>query len=134
MMRRLASRLRIVLAASALALGGASACYTPSVPLPPPLVENMTFTAGATTGTFTLSSPAEAQIGGAQFTVYNASRQMGVIFESAADGSFTSPELVGVDGDYIKVSYEKNMGSTSRCTTLHVTGTPIGQGNASDCH
>jgi hypothetical protein len=133
MMRRLASRLRIALAASALALGLTTACYTPSVPLPPPLVENMTFAAGTAAGTFTLSSPAEAQVGGALFTVYNASRQMGVIFQSAADGSFTSPELVGVDGDYIKVSYEKNEGSVPRCTTLHFTGTPIG-GNASDCH
>lgn len=134
MMRRLASQLRIGAAAAVLALGLATACFTPSVPLPPPLVESMTFAAGTATGTFTLSSPPQAQIGLASFTVYNASKQMGVIFESAADGSFTSPPLVGADGDYIKVSYEKNMGASSRCTTLHITGAPVGQGNASDCH
>ena len=45
-MNRLASRLRLALVVAALALGGATACYTPSVPLPPPLVQNMTFSSG----------------------------------------------------------------------------------------
>ena len=131
MMRPLASWLRIGLGAAALAL--AAACYTPSVPLPPPLIENMTFEAGATAGQVVLSSPPETMIGLARFSIWNASKQMGVLFESAADGSFTSPPFPGSDGDYIEVLYDKPSGSASRCTTLHITGSPIG-GSASDCH
>jgi hypothetical protein len=134
MMRRLASQLRIGLAAAVLAWL-ATACLTPSVPLPPPLLGQMTFAAGATAGQVTLQSPPQANtIGAARFTVYNASKQMGVIFESASDGSFTSPPFPGSDGDYIQLSYDKTTGSGSRCTTLHLTGAPIGDANTSDCH
>jgi hypothetical protein len=129
---RLTARLRIALAAGALALGLTTACLTPSVPLPPPLVENMTFQTTATAGEVVLQSPPEPSVGLARFSIWNASKQVGVLFESAADGSFTSPPFLGSDGDYIEVVYEKTSGSASRCTALHVTGAPIGY--ASDCH
>jgi hypothetical protein len=116
------SRLRIALCAGVLALGLATGCYTPGVPLPPPLVENMMFENGATTGTVILKSPAQPSIGQARFSVFNVSQKIGVIFESAADGSFTTPPFPGADGDYIQVYYEVDASQTSaeQCTTLHV--------------
>jgi len=129
-MHRLVSHVRVVVGALALAFGLCTACYTPSVPLPPPLIEQMSFTDGQTAGTVTLSSPAQAQIGAVRFSVFNVSKGVGVIFLSNADGSFTSPPFVGADGDYIDISYDSNNESTDRCTTLHVGGSLIG----SDCH
>jgi hypothetical protein len=126
-MNRLASRLRLFIGVAALALGvGGTACYTPSVPLPPPLVENMQFAVGTTTGTVTLTSPAEPQIGAARFSIFNESQNMGVIFVSNSDGSFTSPPFPGNDGDYIRVSYEKDDQTADRCTALHLAGAPVG--------
>ena len=125
-MPRLASRLRIALAAVALALGGVSACYTPSVPLPPPLVQNMQFTSGTAAGTVILTSPAEPQIGAARFSVFNVSRGTGVIFVAASDGSFTSPAFNGLEGDYIEISYEKGNETADLCTTLHLAGSLTG--------
>ncbi|MGZ3426016.1 MAG: hypothetical protein ACXVDD_15490 [Polyangia bacterium] len=126
-MIRLVSRLRLSFGAALLALGLAgSACYTPSVPLPPPLVENMQFTAGTTTGTVTLSSPAEPQIGAVRFSIFNESQAIGVIFVSNADGSFTSPPFPGNEGDYVRISYEKDDQTADRCTALHVAGSLTG--------
>jgi hypothetical protein len=128
-MHRLVSHVRIGIGALALALGLCTACYTPSVPLPPPLIENMSFKAATATGTVTLSSPPETQIGAARFSVFNVSQGMGVIFVSNADGSFTSPPFPGNDGDYIDISYDVNNESADRCTTLHVGASLVG----SDC-
>jgi hypothetical protein len=126
-MNRLVSRLRILLGLALMALGvGGSACYTPSVPLPPPLVENMQFVAGTTAGSVTLTSPAEPQIGAARFSIFNSSQSMGVIFVSNADGSFTSPPFPGNEGDYIRISYEKDDQTADRCTALHIAGSLTG--------
>jgi hypothetical protein len=125
-MARLASRLRIALGALALALGLCSACYTPSVPLPPPLIENMTVSAGPTAGTVILTSPADPQIGAARFSVFNESQGLGVIFISNSDGSFTSPPFAGNEGDYLSISYEHGTDSADRCTTLHLGGSLTG--------
>ena len=125
-MSRVWSRLRIALGALALALGLCTACYTPSVPLPPPLVEQMTFTAGATAGTVVLSSTAQPQIGAQRFSVFNVSQGLGVIFVSNPDGSFTSPAFSGNDGDYIDISYDKDNESADRCTTLHIGAALVG--------
>jgi hypothetical protein len=121
-MRRLTSRLRIVLGALALSLGLTTACYTPGVPLPPPLVENMTFENGVAAGTVVLKSPAQPSIGQMRFSIYNLSQKAGVILQSAPDGSFTTPPFPGTDGDYIQVYYEDSsaQNSAERCTTLHV--------------
>jgi hypothetical protein len=118
-MARILSRLRIAVAAAALALV-ATACYTPSVPLPPPLVQNMAFSSGTVTDTVILSSPAEPQIGPARFSIFNVSRGSGVIFVANSDGSFTSPPFPGAEGDYVQISYEKDNDSAELCTTLHL--------------
>ena len=128
-MHRLVSHVRIGIAALALALGLCTACYTPSVPLPPPLIENMSFTTGTATGTVILTSPPQTQIGAVRFSVFNVSQSIGVIFVSNADGSFTSPPFPGNEGDYIDVSYDQNNESADRCTTLHVGAPLVG----SDC-
>lgn len=126
-MIRLASRLRIVLGTVLLALGLAgTACFTPSVPLPPPLIENMQFAAGTTPGTVTLTSPADAQIGAARFSIFNESQAIGVIFISNSDGSFTSPPFPGNEGDYVRASYEKGDANADRCTALHIAGSLTG--------
>lgn len=124
-MARLLSRLRIVVAAAALALV-ATACYTPSVPLPPPLVQNMQFASGAVADTVILSSPAQPQIGPARFSIFNVSRGTGVIFVANSDGSFTSPAFPGTEGDYIQISYDKDNESAELCTTLHLAGSLTG--------
>jgi hypothetical protein len=125
-MPRLVSRLRIALVAAALALGLTTACYTPSVPLPPPLVQNMMFTSGQTAGSVILSSPAQPQIGAARFSIFNVSQGMGVIFVANGDGSFTSPPFAGNEGDYISISYEKGSDTSELCTTLHLAGSLTG--------
>ncbi len=125
-MNRLASRLRLALAVAALALGLATACYPPSVPLPPPLVQNMTFTMGQAAGTVVLTSPPEAQIGAARFSIFNVSQGTGVIFLSNADGSFTSPAFPGNEGDYIQIAYDKGSDTAELCTTLHLSGSLTG--------
>lgn len=124
-MTRLISRVRIALAALLVA-AAATACYTPSVPLPPPLVENMQFVSGAVAGTVALSSPAQAQIGAARFSIFNVSRGTGVIFIANSDGSFTSPPFPGAEGDYVQISYDKDNDSAERCTTLHLSGPLLG--------
>jgi len=124
-MHRLVSHVRIILGA-ALALAICAACNTPSVPLPPPLVETMRFTTAGTAGTVTLSSPAEPQFGSVRFSIFNVSQGLGVIFISNPDGSFTSPAFPGNDGDYIDISYDLNDESADRCTTLHVDAALFG--------
>ena len=124
-MARLLSRLRIAVAAAALALV-ATACYTPSVPLPPPLVQNMQFAVGTVAGTVTLTSPAQPQIGAARFSIFNVSRGTGVIFIANSDGSFTSPPFPGAEGDYVQIAYDKDNESAELCTTLHVSGSLTG--------
>jgi len=123
-MPRLASRLRIVVAA--LALGFFTACYTPSVPLPPPLVQNMTFSTGTTAGSVILTSPAQPQIGAARFSIFNVSQGTGVIFVANSDGSFTSPAFSGNEGDYMQIAYDKGNDSAELCTTLHLAGSLTG--------
>lgn len=125
-MNRLVSRLRLVVAAAALALGLATACYTPSVPLPPPLVQNMTFTTGQAAGTVVLTSPPEPQIGAARFSIFNVSQGTGVIFIANSDGSFTSPAFPGSEGDYIQIAYDKGSDTAELCTTLHLSGSLTG--------
>ncbi len=125
-MARLLSRLRIAIGALALALGLCTACYTPSVPLPPPLVQNMTFSAGQTAGTVVLTSPPEPQIGAARFSIFNVSQGTGVIFIANSDGSFTSPPFPGAEGDYVQISYEKGADTAVLCTTLHLSGSLTG--------
>jgi len=124
-MIRFLSRLRIVVAALALA-ALATACYTPSVPLPPPLVQNMQFTGGDVAGTVILTSPAQPQIGAARFSIFNVSRGTGVIFLANSDGSFTSPPFPGAEGDYVQISYDKDNESAELCTTLHLAGSLTG--------
>ncbi|MDB4971433.1 MAG: hypothetical protein JWN44_7122 [Myxococcales bacterium] len=127
-MRLVASRLRLVLAALALALGLTTACYTPSVPLPPPLVENMTFADGPAAGSVILKSPPQPAIGQARFSIYNVSQKTGVILESATDGSFTTAPFPGTDGDYVQIYYEDMAGGNAAqlCTTLHVAAALVG--------
>ncbi|HWE31507.1 MAG TPA: hypothetical protein VHB97_26080 [Polyangia bacterium] len=120
------SRLRIALGAAALALGLCTACYTPSVPLPPPLVQNMQFTSAQAPGTVILTSPAEPQIGAARFSIFNVSQGTGVIFVANSDGSFTSPAFTGNEGDYVQISYDKGNDSAELCTTLHLAGSLTG--------
>ncbi len=127
---RLGSRLRIALAATALACGLATACFTPSVPLPPPIVEGMQFSAASTPGQVILTSKPQTQIGAARFSIFNESQGIGVIIVSNNDGSFTTPPFPGNDGDYIQVRYERGTDLAERCTTLHV-GTML---NGAACH
>lgn len=131
-MPRFLSRLRIALGAVALALGLCTACYTPSVPLPPPLVENMTFDSGPTAGTVILKSPPQSGIGAVRMSVYNVSQQVGVIVETATDGSFTTPPFPGAGGDYMQLYYEDPTGviSQERCTTLELNAPLVG----ATCH
>lgn len=126
------SRLRIWIATAAVALGVATACNTPSVPLPPPLVENMTFDSGPTAGTVILKSPPQSGIGGVRMSVYNVSQQVGVIVETATDGSFTTPPFPGAGGDYMQLYYEDQTGviSQERCTTLELNAPLVG----ATCH
>ncbi len=99
-------------------LGG---CITPSIPIPPPDPELMTF-AVTTTGTdssATFAYPANVNYVGSIVFVYNHDRGVGIIEDTRPDGSVgpTRPVSAAL-GDQIVVTFEKEDQTISTCIRL----------------
>ncbi len=126
------SRLRIGFMATLLALAGGLACNTPSVPLPPPSLDVITFQPATASDTVVLQGLPKAAHANARFYVFNLTRNEGVISDAAADGSFTTDPFPGANGDTVEIYYDAP-GSGERspnvCVTLQIGAVLIG----SDC-
>lgn len=118
------SRLRIWLATALIALGAATACNTPSVPLPPPLLNALTAAAGGMPGMVVIEGAPTSRHANVRFYIFNRSRNDGVITQAAADGSFTTSPFAGSDGDLIQLYFDMPDGTRSQdaCAALHLNG------------
>jgi YD repeat-containing protein len=101
-----------------LAAGG---CITPSIPIPPPDPELMTFVVtgdGAST-TATFAYPADHNYENSVVFVYNLDRGLGIIEASRPDGSVGPTRPVSaVLRDQIVVTFQRDDQSMSTCIRL----------------
>ena len=99
------------------------ACSTPSVPIPPPLVDLAALTFDqAGPGTVTLDGKADTQHQGGQFFVVDEASGDGVITRAAADGSFQTTPFAAASGDTVRITLETADGrmSDDYCVTLMI--------------
>jgi hypothetical protein len=122
----LRSRLRIAAAALVLAFAGGLACNTPSVPLPPPLLTSLSFSAGPAAGIAIMHGQPTPRHADARFYVFNLSGHEGVIVTAAGDGSFTSGPFAASEGDAVEIYFDTPAGDRSQalCTAI-AFGTPL---------
>jgi len=98
----------------------AGACFTPSVPIPPPEPEDMVFSLDADNNTATFSADENQSYAGAVVYVFNRSQGHGVIVTAEPDGSVApTPAFPGADGDHVVVTYELDTQLTAVCVQLH---------------
>jgi len=99
---------------------GLAACFTPSVPIPPPEPEKMTFDVDLQAGTAQFTYEANASYGGAVVYVFNRDRGRGVIETARADGSVTtSAPFPAEELDEVVVTFELETQQASTCVVLH---------------
>jgi hypothetical protein len=119
---RVAARVALArVAMSGLALAGLAGCLTPSIPIPPPDPELMTFEVlgeGAGT-TATFSYPANINYERSIVYVYNHDRGVGIIEASRPDGSVgpTRPVSAAIN-DQVVVTFQRDDLSVSTCIRL----------------
>ena len=102
-------------------LGVAGGCVTPSIPIPPPDAELMTFRLsgdpGSTVATF--EYPQHPTLHGAVVYVYNRDKGKGIIEAAHPDGSVGPTEPLRADaGDQIVVSFERDDQTASTCVRV----------------
>lgn len=108
----------LAIAVAGLIVGG---CITPSIPIPPPDPERMTFVvtgdAGNTSATF--AYPADTNFRDSIVFVYNRDRGLGIIEASRPDGSVgpTRPVSAAI-GDQIAVTFQREDQTISTCIRL----------------
>jgi hypothetical protein len=110
----------LVFATVIVALG--SGCITPSIPIPPPDPERMTFDIGgdpANPGLATFSYPADDRIKNALIYIYNRDQAEGIITTAAADGSVgpTKPFPAALD-DQVVITFQEADQSLSTCIRI----------------
>lgn len=108
----------LAIAVAGLLAGG---CITPSIPIPPPDPERMTFVvtgdAGNTSATF--AYPADINFRDSIVFVYNRDRGLGIIEASRADGSIGPTRPVSATiGDQIVVTFQREDQTISTCIRL----------------
>jgi hypothetical protein len=106
-------RTRILIAAGA--LGIIAACNTPSVPIPPPDLQALSFqnSGAAPAGMVVLQGMPSQRHANAEFFALNRSRGDGVIATAGADGSFTTSPFAANDGDTMQLYYNTSSGEHS---------------------
>ncbi len=120
--------MRGLLAGAALLVGGS--CVTPSIPLPPPGLEALSFGSPGP-GKLVVMGNADPANVGATFYVFDENHQAGAIQGTAPDGSFTTDPFDGEPGDAVQIWYQAK-GEISQITTCVVT---VGvQLNSTICH
>jgi hypothetical protein len=98
-------------------------CVTPSIPIPPPAPERMTFSVDLTAGTTTFAYPPDSNYADAIVYVFNRSVGQGVITTARADGSVAqTPPFPAQYGDEVAVTIEAQAQAVSTCVVLHPTG------------
>jgi hypothetical protein len=95
-------------------------CVTPSVPLPPPDLQALTFTAAAAPGLVQVIGKPSERHSDARFYIYDYGTGDGVITRAAHDGTFTSMPFAGNDLDTVQIYFDTPSGERSQeaCTTL----------------
>jgi hypothetical protein len=108
----------VIAAVVGLLLGG---CITPSIPIPPPDPELMTFdvTTDGATSTARFSYPADPNYRGSIVFVYNRDRGLGIIEATRPDGSVgpTQPVQAAI-GEQIVVTFQREDQTISTCVRL----------------
>jgi len=101
----------------ALVLGGA--CNTPSVPIPPPSPELMTFSVEVDTGSARFEYEPNADFGGALVYVFNRDLGEGIIATARDDGSVgpTDP-FPAQEGDEVLITFELEEQLASTCVRV----------------
>lgn len=121
--RLLPARVR---AAAALVLAGSAvlaACITPSIPIPPPDQDGMTFEMNLEAGTATFSYEPADVFAGAVVYIFNRDVGRGVIETARADGSVgPSAPVPAAIGDQIVVTFDVDGEATGTCVVLDATG------------
>jgi hypothetical protein len=113
--RRIALSLALGLA---LALAGGS-CVTPSIPIPPPEAQNMSFAVDLGVGTATFQYAASVNYGGARVYVFNRTQGRGIIDTAREDGSVgpTAPFPAALD-DEVSITFETDEQAVSTCVVV----------------
>jgi hypothetical protein len=113
-------RIRRKILIAALALAGVFACNTPSVPIPPPVLGDLSFQMQPTAGQVVLVGAKGAVQGGARMSAINRMTGDGVITTAAADGSFTTTPFAANVGDTLQLYYDTVDGqhSEEECTLV----------------
>jgi hypothetical protein len=88
----------------------AFACNSPFIPIPPP---DPTFTAGSTSGDWSVSTPPDSHAVGARFYIYNVTLGSGIIQQASPDGSMAAHPLIGKVGDHIELYWQKSIADSS---------------------
>lgn len=102
------------------ALLGLAGCLTPSVPIPPPAPEKMSFSVNVDDGTARYSYDTDPSFAGAVVYVFNRSRGIGIITTAdAVDGSVAPTEpFRAALGDQVVVTFELDGELASTCVEL----------------
>jgi hypothetical protein len=115
-MRRLA-----MIVATIVALGVGTGCITPSIPIPPPDPERMTFaiTLDGGNSLARFSYPPDSNYIGSIVFIYDRDRGEGIIADAHPDGSVgpTGP-LAAAIGDQVIVSFQREDQTVSTCVRL----------------
>ncbi len=103
---------------------GLAACVTPSIPIPPPEPERMTFAVDVAGGTVRFSYDAERNYADAIVYVFNRDRGQGIITTARADGSVgpTDPFPAAV-GEEVAITFETLESLAGTCVRILDGGT-----------
>ncbi len=111
---------RIMRVLSAGLLVGLAGCFTPSVPIPPPEPEKMTFDVDLQAGLAQFSYQANPSYGDAVVYVFNRDKGVGLITTAQPDGSV--PPTGGFPAeeyDQVVITFELDTQQASTCVELH---------------
>jgi hypothetical protein len=111
----------VLSAAIAVAAGG---CVTPSIPVPPPDPQQMTFQIDTTGGTASFSYKGNPNLAGDTVYVFDRRVGQGVIDTAHVNGSVgPTPSFVAAAGDDVDVTFQQGDQAESTCVVLQA-GTP----------
>jgi hypothetical protein len=105
---------------SAVLVAGFVACFTPSVPIPPPAPEKMSFVVDFTAGSAQFEYEPSPSYGSAIVYVFNRDKGTGVITTARPDGSVAPTDpFPATDGDEVVITFEVESQLASTCVELH---------------
>jgi hypothetical protein len=111
---------RSLLGLIAVVIGG---CVTPSIPIPPPEPDLMTFAVDVQAGAASFSYGPEPNYADAVVYVFNRDRGQGIITTARPDGSVgpTVPFPAAV-GDSVAITFETDESIAGRCVKINSDG------------